>query len=91
MAENIEKIDERIRELKRKKKAVLDQEKIREYNAFIKSVNHAIEEPKFRIKKIGDVIGFLRDQEERGKFFSKWQEKTSEKQEKPSEKQDVSN
>lgn len=80
MAENITKIDEKIRELKRKKKSVLNQEKIKEYDAFIKAVNKAIEEPKFHIKKIGEVIGFLRDQEERGKFFSKWLEKSSEKQ-----------
>lgn len=71
MAENITKIDEKIRELKRKKKSVLNQEKIKEYDAFIKAVNKAIEEPKFHIKKIGEVIGFLQEQETNG-WVSKW-------------------
>lgn len=72
MAENIAKIDEKIRELKRKKKAVENREKIKDQCDSIKAINQSLKDSKLKIEKITEIVGFLQEQETRGKFLSNW-------------------
>ena len=72
MAENIAKIDEKIRELKRKKKAVENREKIKDQCDSIKAINQSLKDSKLKIEKIKEIVGFLQEQETRGKFLSNW-------------------
>ena len=65
MAENIAKIDEKIRELKRKKKAVDQCEAI-------KAINQSLKNSKIKIEKITEIVGFLQEQESNGNWLSKW-------------------
>lgn len=44
MAENIAKIDEKIRELKRKKKTAENQQMIKACNAYLRSLNSSLKE-----------------------------------------------
>lgn len=72
MAENIAKIDEKIRELKRKKKAVENREKIKDQCDSIKAINQSLKDSKLKIEKITEIVGFLQEQESNGKWVSKW-------------------
>ena len=75
MAENIAKIDEKIRELKRKKKAVENREKIKdqcEAIKAIKAINQSLKNSKLKIEKITEIVGFLQEQESSGNWLSKW-------------------
>lgn len=68
MAENIAKIDEKIRELKRKKKTAENQQMIKACNAYLRS----LKESGIQVKRIDEVLGFLLEQEANGKWVSKW-------------------
>lgn len=72
MAENIAKIDEKIRELKRKKKAVENREKIKDQYDSIKAINQSLKNSKLKIEKITEIVGFLQEQESSGNWLSKW-------------------
>ncbi len=72
MAENITKIDEKIRELKRKKKAVENREKIKDQYDSIKAINQSLKNSKLKIEKITEIVGFLQEQESSGNWLSKW-------------------
>ena len=72
MAENIAKIDEKIRELKRKKKAVENREKIKDQCEAIKAINQSLKNSKLKIEKITEIVGFLQEQESSGNWLSKW-------------------
>lgn len=72
MGENIAKIDEKIRELKRKKKAVENREKIKDQCDSIKAINQSLKNSKLKIEKITEIVGFLQEQESNGNWFSKW-------------------
>lgn len=72
MAENIAKIDEKIRELKRKKKSAENRELIRDYRVFIRGLNQLLKGADVKIEKLEDIFGFLQEQETRGKFVSNW-------------------
>lgn len=72
MAENIAKIDEKIRELKRKKKAVENCEKIKDQCEAIKAINQSLKNSKLKIEKITEIVGFLQEQESSGNWLSKW-------------------
>jgi hypothetical protein len=72
MAENIAKIDEKIRELKRKKKAVENREKIKDQCEAIKAINQSLKNSKIKIEKITEIMGFLQEQESSGNWLSKW-------------------
>ena len=71
MAENIAKIDEKIRELKRKKKAVENREKIKDQCEAIKAINQSLKNSKLKIEKITEIVGFLQEQESSGNWLSK--------------------
>lgn len=70
MAENIAKIDEKIRELKRKKKAVENREKIKDQCEAIKAINQSLKNSKLKIEKITEIVGFLQEQESFDDRFS---------------------
>jgi hypothetical protein len=72
MAENIAKIDEKIRELKRKKKTAENQQMIKACNAYLRSLNSSLKESGIQVKRIDEVLGFLLEQETNGKWVSKW-------------------
>lgn len=72
MAENITKIDEKIRELKRKKKAVENREKIKDQREVIQAINQSLKDSKLKIEKITEIVGFLQEQETNGNWVSKW-------------------
>lgn len=72
MAENIAKIDEKIRELKRKKKTAENQQMIKACNAYLRSLNSSLKESGIQVKRIDEVLGFLLEQEANGKWVSKW-------------------
>jgi type II secretory pathway component PulM len=60
MAENIAKIDEKIRE------------KIKDQCEAIKAINQSLKNSKLKIEKIADIVGFLQEQETNGNWVSKW-------------------
>lgn len=68
MAENIAKIDEKIRELKRKKKTAENQQMIKACNAYLRSLNSSLKESGIQVKRIDEVLGFLLEQEANGKW-----------------------
>ena len=68
MAENIAKIDEKIRELKRKKKTAENREKIKDQSEAIKAINQSLKNSKIKIEKITEIVGFLQEQESSGKL-----------------------
>ena len=72
MAENIAKIDEKIRELKRKKKTAENREKIKDKSEAIKAINKSLKNSKIKIEKITEIVGFLQEQESSGNWLSKW-------------------
>ena len=72
MAENIAKIDEKIRELKRKKKTAENREKIKDQSEAIKAINQSLKNSKIKIEKITEIVGFLQEQETNGNWVSKW-------------------
>lgn len=72
MAENIAKIDEKIRELKRKKKTAENREKIKDQSEAIKAINQSLKNSKIKIEKIIEIVGFLQEQESSGNWLSKW-------------------
>lgn len=72
MAENIAKIDEKIRELKRKKKTAENREKIKDQSEAIKAINQSLKNSKIKIEKITEIVGFLQEQESSGNWLSKW-------------------
>lgn len=72
MAENIAKIDEKIRELKRKKKTAENREKIKVQSEAIKAINQSLKNSKIKIEKITEIVGFLQEQESSGNWLSKW-------------------
>ena len=72
MAENIAKIDEKIRELKRKKKTAENREKIKDQSEAIKAINQSLKNSKIKIEKITEIVGFLQEQESSDNWLSKW-------------------
>lgn len=72
MPENISKIDEKIRELKRKKKAVENREKIKDQCEAVKAINQSLKNSGLKIEKITEIVGFLQEQEANGNWVSKW-------------------
>lgn len=72
MPENISKIDEKIRELKRKKKAVENREKIKDQCEAVKAINQSLKNSRLKIEKITEIVGFLQEQETNGNWVSKW-------------------
>lgn len=72
MAENIAKIDEKIRELKRKKKTAENREKFKDQSEAIKAINQSLKNSKIKIEKITEIVGFLQEQESSGNWLSKW-------------------
>lgn len=79
MAENIAKIDEKIRELKRKKKTAENQQMIKACNAYLRSLNSSLKESGIQVKRIDEVLGFLLEQEANGKWVSKWLAKSGQR------------
>jgi peptidoglycan hydrolase CwlO-like protein len=72
MAKDIAKIDEKIRELKRKKKSAENQQMIKECHAYLKALNSSLKKSGVQIKRIDELLGFLLEQEANGNWVSKW-------------------